>query len=88
MPDNRHDVAFASPSAAIRLDHLGHAKTGSPGSKNERIATMSKTPASPQQGSTPAPAQQQEQGTTTPPQQPGQIQSGQTPPVIRDWASI
>jgi hypothetical protein len=43
---------------------------------------MSKTTGSPQQGSTPAP-QQQQQGSTTPSQQPGQ-----TPPAIRDWASI
>ena len=44
---------------------------------------MAKTPARPQQGSTPSPAQSQQEGSSTPPQQPGQ-----TPPSIRDWASI
>jgi hypothetical protein len=45
---------------------------------------MSKTTGTPQQGSTPAPQQQQQQqGSSTPGHQPGQ-----TPPAIRDWASI
>ena len=42
---------------------------------------MAKTTA-PQQGGTPAP-QHQQQGRTTPAPHPGQ-----TPPAIRDWASI
>ena len=61
----------------------GQAAKAAPSSRNGRMKTMAKTPARPQQGSNPSPAQQQDQGTTTPPQQPGQ-----TPPVIRDWASI
>ena len=81
MPFNRHDVAFATPWRANRLD-VGARRNGSPGSKNGRTRIMSKTPATPQQGGTPAPSDQQ-QGSTTPPRQPGQ-----TPPVIRDWASI
>ena len=60
----------------------GARRNGSPGSKNGRTRIMSITPAAPQQGSTPAP-QHQQQGSTTPASQPGQ-----TPPVIRDWASI
>jgi hypothetical protein len=44
---------------------------------------MAKSPATPQQGSTPAPTSQQQQGGSTSGQQQ---QQGQT--IFRDWASI
>lgn len=83
IPQNRHKVAIAQPSAAIRLRNRRSANNGGRKTKEQTEEIMAKSPASPQQGGTPAPVKQQEQGTSNPALQPGQ-----TPPAIRDWASI